>query len=150
MSIMPHMQSSTATAAVTELSNVPQVLVIDSREHRLEMMSLALSESWEDIVVLSVPDVEAALHLVETRAARPILIVLAAGFASAETVECLRRLKSDAMVAEIPTMVLSSSLSSSELQRLTRLGASDVLREPETLDGYLRLVSGWQALLSRS
>jgi CheY-like chemotaxis protein len=146
MPASPNLHASASAAAVS------QVLLIDGRPGRVEMLTIALSESWEDLTVQAVADVPAATALVmhqQEVGSRPTLIVVAHAEPST-AIDRLRQLKADAVTAEVPVLLVCPQLASSDYQRSARLGAIEMLREPESLDGYLRLAAGWQRLLARA
>jgi two-component system response regulator len=130
------------------------ILIVDDNPADIDLLREALVETTEDIVLHAVADPVRAFSFLARQGEfadrpRPHLILLDLAIPIMDGVKALGILKSTPDWADIPVMILTASLLTTERERCIRLGAVDHHLKPANADGYLRLASRLQEVLLR-
>jgi len=72
----------------------------------------------------------------------PGLILLDLNMPLKDGYETLRELKTDPQLRKIPTIILTSSMSSDDEVRCTKLGCNQFIRKPFSVNEYIQLADG--------
>ena len=120
------------------------LLAEDEQAMREVLTDYFTAKSGGDFTVVSAPDGDTALHLIETR--RFDLLLLDIMLPDTDGLEILRRLRSSSETATVPIMMLTAK--DTELDKVVALdgGADDYLTKPFSL---MELTSRCRALLRR-
>ena len=121
-----------------------EILLVEDNEADAYLTKKALRAGLPDSHVTVVEDGEKALLCLQEDEAhassqRTELIVLDINLPRLDGFDVLSRLRAIPRLRDIPTIILSSSTSESDVERAYRLGAFYYLTKPMTLHAYLRL-----------
>ena len=127
-----------------------RVYLIDDDPDHTQIVRRAIIEVNPQAEVHSQDDGEAALVALREAALLPDLILLDINMDGLSGFEVLEQVKGDARLKHIPIVMLTSSTSSSDIERAYELGASGYISKPSYLHD-LRAVLGntllyWQAM----
>jgi CheY-like chemotaxis protein len=130
------------------------ILVVDDRAEDIELIRHAMVECDEEVEVFGVADAVRAFSVLARQGQfagmpRPDLILMDLSMPMIDGIKALGIIKSTPDWADIPVMILTSSSVAAERERSIRLGAVDHHLKPSSFDGYLRLASRIQDVLSR-
>jgi two-component system response regulator len=130
------------------------LLVIDDNPRDIELLREAMAECAEEIQLHAVGDAVRAFSFLARQgeyagSPRPSLIILDLAMPLIDGVKALGVIKGTIEWADIPVMILTTSMLASERERCVRLGAFEHQVKPTNFDGYLRLASRIQELLAR-
>jgi CheY-like chemotaxis protein len=126
------------------------ILVIEDSDEDFDVLNLSIYEAGIKNELLRASDGLAALRLLNERRERdqvlPGLIVLDLNLIGIDGKEVLKRLKADPVFVRIPTIILSTSSSSKDVETCYSLGAAAYAVKPvslEKLEAFVLALKGF-------
>ena len=122
-----------------------RILLIEDNPADVRSVQDLLEESGVSCDLVVVPTSEAAFELLssggssEASTARPDLIMLSLGLASANSPELFSRLKSDPALKSIPVVALTSSRAEQDVHKGWGRRADGYIAKPVSLDKLMRV-----------
>jgi CheY-like chemotaxis protein len=113
-------------ARTGNLQQMPTVLVIDDEVGALTLVGIMLEKGGLD--VLKAQNAHIALNILETK--QPDLIILDIMMPGMDGIELCQVIRSDAMIAEIPIIILSARSDPESVQSGLAAGANDYIQKP--------------------
>lgn len=121
-----------------------RLLMVDDNPADIELLRIALDGIGRPYEMLTARDGQDALEVLE-RASEghglPAIIVLDLNMPKMRGQEFLGRLRSHAILSEIPVLVFTSSIAAQDRAECLGLGAKEYLRKPSTLDELIAIAN---------
>lgn len=139
--------SATVSRSVPDAPN--RILVIEDNPPDVLLIEEALRAQELNFSLIHCQDGEEALSRVLSGGAREpfALVILDLNMPRVGGLQVLQALRSNAALAHIPVMILTSSLAMDEREQAQRLGATRFVRKPTDLYEFLSQVGGAAAEL---
>jgi signal transduction histidine kinase/ActR/RegA family two-component response regulator len=114
-----------------------KILYVEDNVANFELIQQVMAD-YSQINLLWAADARSGLEMARGR--RPSLVLLDLHLGGEDGAEVLRQLKQDEKTAEIPVVVVSADATSSQIERLTSLGAQAYLTKPLNVKHFVRLM----------
>ena len=112
------------------------ILIVDDSPTDIELTTIAIEDTGQEIRVLSATDGESALAMLRHGQGLPNLILLDLKMPGMDGIEVLREIRADNCIKEIPVVVITSSPLASDRSEAIVAGASDYIQKPLALDQF--------------
>ena len=112
------------------------ILIIDDSPTDIELTTIALEATGQEISVCSATDGKSALAMLRNGRELPALILLDMKMPCMDGIEMLREIRADDRFREIPVVVVTSSCLESDRTEAIAAGASDYIQKPLALDQF--------------
>jgi CheY-like chemotaxis protein len=127
----PRRKNEGATALETMM-----ILIVDDSLSDIELTTIALEATGQQISVCSATDGESALAMLRNGHELPALILLDMKMPGMSGTEVLRELRADGRFRDLPIVVVTSSCLESDRTEAIAAGASDYIQKPLALDQF--------------
>jgi two-component system KDP operon response regulator KdpE len=118
-----------------------KVLVVDDESVIVEAVELGLSLHWREVEVLSAPDADHALDLIERE--RPNIVLLDIGLPGKDGFQALKEIR---LFSDVPVIMVTARDDAMDKVRGLELGADDYVTKPFN---HLELLARMKAVLRR-
>jgi PAS domain S-box-containing protein len=114
-----------------------KILYVEDNVANFELIQQVMAD-YSQIKLLWASDARSGLEMARGR--QPSLVLLDLHLGGEDGAQVLRQLKRDEKTAEIPVVVVSADATSSQIERLTSLGAQAYLTKPLNVKHFVRLI----------
>jgi len=113
-----------------------KILIIDDNPNDLEITQIALAEKGWDLEVATAKRGDLALEWLRSCGELPFLIILDLKIPGMSGIECLKAIRADEKLQNIPVAVVTSSSHPADKKNACEAGADDFLYKAFDIDQY--------------
>ena len=123
------------------MTNTFTCLLVDDDEDDLEIFEIALNDTGESYQCITAANgVDALQKLEKEEAFTPDFIFLDLNMPVMNGVECLREIKKNVRLRDIPVIIYSTSSYIKDIEEMKRLGAAHFFTKPSSIDALSKIL----------